>query len=141
MKLQCILDLFYHLLKECEYSLILYDLFCLVCMHAVRSCLPLLRIPKAVGHFGIRGHWVKYMQLTIPVHNFIHFVHWIPRKSWEKSAIKGMSTRDTSQPVIQMLKETYLFFFKVCVCVVACMSYGALHVGQLTRFFPRVLQK
>ena len=28
-------------------------------MHAVRSCLPLLRIPKAVGHFGIRGHWVK----------------------------------------------------------------------------------
>lgn len=59
VKLQCILDLFYHLLKECEYSLILYDLFCLVCMHAVRSCLPLLRIPKAVGHFGIRGHWVK----------------------------------------------------------------------------------
>ena len=59
VKLQCILDLFYHLLKECEYSLILYDLFCLVCMHVVRSCLPSLRIPKAVGHFGIRGHWVK----------------------------------------------------------------------------------
>ena len=59
VKLQCILDLFYHLVKKCEYSLILYDLFCLVCVHAVRSCLPSLRIRKAVGHFGIRGHWVK----------------------------------------------------------------------------------
>ena len=35
-------------------------------MHAVRSCLPLLRIPKAVGHFGIRGHWVKTKDKSTP---------------------------------------------------------------------------
>ena len=63
VKLQCILDLFYHLLKKCEYSLILYDLFCLVCGHAMRSCLPLLRIPTAVGHFGIREHWVNLLSI------------------------------------------------------------------------------
>ena len=38
-------------------------------MHAVRSCLPLLRIPKAVGHFGIRGHWVKQQISLVTAQN------------------------------------------------------------------------
>ena len=59
VKLQCILDLFCHLVKKLS-ILLDFNIFIFIFLgsvHAVRSCLPLLT--KAISHFGIRGHWVK----------------------------------------------------------------------------------
>ena len=59
VKLQCILDLFCHLVKKLS-ILLDFNIFIFIfggSVHAVRSCLPLLT--KAISHLGIRGHWVK----------------------------------------------------------------------------------